>query len=123
MNAFAKRFHFVRVTFGAFVRRQVRCRLHFVNISMAGLACLFAECAVNAVRHSGGFVGMAGGALHLGDFRGMRIVLDRRVTISTRQHTVQASGMLGWIDKDALASRGSHAGLAVARQAIFVLLD
>jgi hypothetical protein len=54
---------------------------------------------------------------------GMRVVLDGRVAVITRQNTVDAGSMLGRINRNAFAASRSHAWLAVTGKAVCVLLD
>jgi len=74
-----------------------------MGISVAGLAGLFPQHAVNAVRHRGGFVGMAGCALHLRDFCRMRVILNRGMAVIAGENAVKAGCMPGWINEDTLA--------------------
>jgi hypothetical protein len=53
----------------------------------------------------------------------MRVILNRGVAVIAGENAVKAGCMPGWINEDTLAGGGSHAGLAVACQAVLVLLE
>lgn len=78
---------------------------------------------MNAVRHGGAFLGMAGGALHLGDFGGMRKIVDGSVAVFAAENPVDATRVSRRPDRDVLTLFGFHAGLRVAGKASFVLFQ
>jgi hypothetical protein len=78
---------------------------------------------MNAVRHGGAFLGMAGGALHLGDFGRMRKIVHDSVAVFAAENPVDATRVSLRPDKDVLTLFGFHAGLRVAGKASFVLFQ
>lgn len=123
MDALAEFLDFIGVALGAPGRGYLGCRGNFVMVAMAGLAGSVAECAVNAVRHMRSLVGMASCAFYLRYFGGVRIILDDGVAVGATQNSVDAGGMPGGINRDALSLVGLHPRLAMAGQAAFVLLQ
>src|SRR5271165_5592954 len=87
---------------------------------MAGSAGGIAEDGVGAGGERLGFVRVASGALHFGDFGGMREIFDGGVTVFAAESTVGAGGMPGRIDRNALPGVGLHSRLAMARQTFLV---
>lgn len=77
---------------------------------------------MNAFRHSRGFVGVAGDTFHFRDFRRVRVILDRSVAIGASENAVNTGRVLGSIHHNISARGRSHPRLAVASQAVFVLL-
>ena len=121
--AFRKFLHLLLVAFGAFRGRQLGGGGDFVNVSVTGRASLFAERGVNAVRNGSAFVSVASGALHLGNFGGMREFLDRSVTVFATKNTVDAGSVGFGPDGNVLALFRLHGGLPVTSEASFVLLQ
>jgi len=91
-----------------------------VYIAVTRCACGFAERGVGAGGESFGLVGMAGGALHFGDFGGMRELFDGSVAVLAAENRVGAGGMLGWVDRNTFPGGGLHSRFAMARQAFLV---
>lgn len=123
VNALPELLDFIGMALRALCRRQLSRGYYFVMVAMAGFASLLAQRAVHAVGHMGSLVGVASGALNLGYFRGMRIVLDARVAIFATQNTVDAGCMLRGINRDAFAVARCHSCLAMAGQAALILLE
>jgi hypothetical protein len=71
----------------------------------------------------GSFIIMAARAKNLRHFRGVGIILDGLVAIFAAQSTVDAGRMLARINRNTLAVPGCHPRLAVAREAVFILLE
>ena len=63
---------------------------------------------------------MASSALNLGNFCGVRKVLDRTVTILASKNTVRPGGVLSGIDGNIFAGAGFHSLVAVASEALLV---
>lgn len=123
VNACPEIFHFIGVTLRALGWRRLVCSGDLVWIAVAGLASSCAERTVNTSRHMGRFFGVAGRALHLNNFVGMRKILDRRVAVGAAQNTVDAGRMFGRIDRDAFAAARRHSRLGVAGETTFVLFE
>src|ERR1022692_1080901 len=123
MDALPEFLYFIGMALRALCRRQLRRSRHFVVIAMAGLAGSVTERAVSAVGNPGSLIGVASRASNLGHFGGVRIVLDSRVAVGASQHTVHASRVLRGINRDALAAARGQSRLAVAGQAVFILLE
>ena len=81
VNALPEILHFIGMALRALCWRRLGRGRHFVRIAVAGLASSVAERAMNAARHMGGFFGVAGRALYLGYFVGMRKILEGRVAV------------------------------------------
>jgi hypothetical protein len=108
------------VTFRALSGNEFLGGGEFVHAAVARSARGFAEDGVNAGGERLGLVRMAGGALHFGDFGGMRELFDGGVAILAAKNRVGAGGMLGWVDGNAFSGAGLHSRFAMARQAFLV---
>jgi hypothetical protein len=93
-----------------------------MGIAMAGLARVISQHGMNTIRHMGYFVRVAGRALDLHNFGGVGIFLDCGVTVATAQNAVDAGGVFSRINQNTLAAGRLHPSLAVARQAVLILL-
>ena len=121
MNAVRKLFYLICVALLALRRRQRLRALEFVCISVAISAARRSKDGMCAAGKTFRFLFMASGALNFGNFRGMRVILDRGVTVSAAENPVQACGVLFRIDGYISARIGFHSRVAMAREAGFVL--
>lgn len=92
-------------------------------ISVAGLTSGVAQGAVRAHRNVCRFVAMAGGAFNCCDFGRVRIVLDGGMTILAGERAVHAGRMFCRIDRNVFSGIRLHPRLAVACEAVFILLE
>lgn|ERR671925_967351 len=111
------------VAFGAFSGLQLCCCGHFVDVPMARSASVLTQNRVNAFRCVADLFGMAGYALHFGNFARVRKILDGSMTIGAGKSAVDACSMFVRANGDALAFSGFHVRLAVTGEAGFILLE
>ena len=121
--AFPEFLDFIGMALRTFCRRRLGGGSHLMRIAVAGLASSVAERAMNAARHMGSFFRVASGASNLRHFVGVWKVLDGCVAVVAAQSAVDAGHMLGGINRDAFAAGRRHSRLAVAGEAVFVLLE
>lgn len=95
VNALPEFLYFIGVALRAFCRRRLGCRSHLVRIAVAGLASSVAQRGMNAAGEMGSLAGVAGRALNLNHFIGVRIFLNGRVAVSAAQDAVHAGRMSG----------------------------
>lgn len=116
VNALLKFLRFSRVTFRTFFRLWSCRHADFMHVAVAGSASQFAERRVDARR----LFRVAGCALHLGNSRRVREILDGRVTVLASQNAMNARRMLIRADGDVFPFFGFHSYLAVADEAGFI---
>ena len=94
-----------------------------MHISVACGASRISQGGVDAFRNLRGLIRVAGGALHLRNFRRVRKVFDFCVTVRASQNSVYAGGMLSRMNGNVFPFLGFEIGLAVAGQAGLVLFQ
>jgi len=94
VNAVSKLLELRLVALGALSGHEIRGGGELVHASVTGGAASFAQDGVRAFGESSRFGIVASRALDLGDFGGMREILDRGVAILARKNGVRTRGML-----------------------------
>jgi hypothetical protein len=94
-----------------------------MDITMTGGTRGFAQHRVDALRGRGGLLGVAGGALNFGNFRGMRKISYGSVTVFATKNAMNAGGVFFRADGNIGALFRFHIRLAVAGEASFILLQ
>lgn len=120
MDARGKRLDFVAVALIAFGGHELFGCGKSMNAAMASGAGGIAEGGVRAFFEVFDFLIMAGGALNLGDFGGVREFLDGGVTILAAENAVSAGGVFCGVDGDIFTGGGFHTSLAMASEALLV---
>jgi len=93
-----------------------------MRCAVATCARLRAQCTVQALGYLGRGFYVAGGAFDPGHRLRVWVFLDAGVTGGAAEAAVHAGGMLGRVHVNAAARFGLHSLLAMAGQALFVLV-
>src|SRR5271169_4101835 len=94
-----------------------------MHIPVATGASRVAQKRMGALWEALGLLLVAGRALNLGHFRGMRKILDGRVAALATENGMHAGAMFRSVDVDILALVGLHPLRAVTRQAGSILFQ
>ena len=103
VDAGSESFHLVVMASRAELRSKSRSRQRFMRRPVATIACLRPQQRMHALRHIGGLLRMAGGAIHFRNSRGVRILLDIRMAIGAIQYRVCARLVFRFVDVEAMA--------------------
>src|SRR5215472_18809993 len=94
-----------------------------MDVPVTGSAWVLSENCVNAFGGVGHLRSVACFALHFGNLRRMREILDGGVAAGASKSSMYARGMLVRTDGDTFAFLGFHVRLAVTGEADLVLLE
>ena len=94
-----------------------------MDVPVTGSAGVLSENCVNAFGGVGHLRSVAGFALHLGNLRRVREILDGGVAVGASKSAMYARGVLVRPDGNTFAFFGFHVRLAVTGEADLVLLE
>ncbi len=123
VDAFVKLLGFRGVTFRTFSGLELSGSGNFVDVAVTGRTWRFAQSCVDAFRRVCHLLAVACIAFDLRNFRGMRKLLDRCMTILAAEDAMHAGRVLAGIDRNVIASLGFHPSLAVAGEAGLILFE